>query len=174
MGQFIGNCDRLREAWPNCTLLVLHHTGKDPSKGARGSSALNGAVDCAMVLSKEAKALVLECDKMKDAEPFNPRAFVLTPKHESLVVVPTPKVPKASTLPKSAAKALDVLKDLVDQHGPLVSLSKWRRRCYLAGLSKTGSKPEAKSKAFKRAKGELEKHGLIKVEADNVQLVPSQ
>lgn len=46
MGAFIESCDSLRnDAFPGSTVLVVHHTGKDEALGARGSSALIGAVD---------------------------------------------------------------------------------------------------------------------------------
>lgn len=44
MGKFVGHCDRLRTA-TGATVLVIHHTGKDKAKGARGSSALRAATD---------------------------------------------------------------------------------------------------------------------------------
>lgn len=44
MGKFVGHCDRIRAATGAATP-VVHHTGKDASKGARGSSALRAATD---------------------------------------------------------------------------------------------------------------------------------
>jgi hypothetical protein len=44
MGAFITNCDRLAKA-TGALVLVIHHSGKDASKGARGFSGLLGAVD---------------------------------------------------------------------------------------------------------------------------------
>ncbi len=44
MGAFIKACDKLRERTKSCVLLI-HHTGKDSDKGARGSSAFNAALD---------------------------------------------------------------------------------------------------------------------------------
>ena len=44
MSQFIKNCDILRNI-SNAHLMIVHHTGKDAAKGARGSSALKAALD---------------------------------------------------------------------------------------------------------------------------------
>jgi hypothetical protein len=52
------------------TVLVAHHTGKDESKGARGSYALIADADFALKLTanKEAGAAKLHIEKMRDAE----------------------------------------------------------------------------------------------------------
>ncbi|WMN95556.1 helicase RepA family protein [Vibrio parahaemolyticus] len=44
MGKFIRGCDLLKGA-TNASILVVHHSGKDVSKGSRGSSALHCACD---------------------------------------------------------------------------------------------------------------------------------
>jgi len=44
MGLMVGHCDRLRAA-TGAAINLIHHTGKDKSKGARGSSALRAATD---------------------------------------------------------------------------------------------------------------------------------
>jgi hypothetical protein len=36
-----------------CTVMPIHHTGKDAEKGMRGSSALDGAVDTALVVMRQ-------------------------------------------------------------------------------------------------------------------------
>jgi hypothetical protein len=40
----VRHCDRIRNE-TGCHVMLVHHTGKDTAKGARGSSALRGAVD---------------------------------------------------------------------------------------------------------------------------------
>ena len=44
MSQFIKNCDLLRNL-SGAHLMIVHHSGKDTSRGARGSSSLRGALD---------------------------------------------------------------------------------------------------------------------------------
>lgn len=66
MNQFIQNVDLLRTELQT-GVLVVHHTGKDLTKGARGNSALEGAADVMMMLSTKQR---LKCLKQKDAEDF--------------------------------------------------------------------------------------------------------
>ena len=51
MGAFIHNAGRLQRKL-NCALMVLHHSGKDATKGLRGHSSLLGAVDTQLELQK--------------------------------------------------------------------------------------------------------------------------
>lgn len=51
-----------------CTVMVIHHTGKDQSKGARGSSALLAGVDFAMYTKKTQMGTLLKVKKQKDAD----------------------------------------------------------------------------------------------------------
>ena len=44
MGKFVTHADRIRAAI-GATVNIIHHTGKDKAKGARGSSALRAATD---------------------------------------------------------------------------------------------------------------------------------
>lgn len=79
MGSFIGGCDYIK-AKTNASVIVVHHSGKDQEKGARGSSALRAALDVEMMIKRESDALAVEvsCTKMKDAEPADKRTFDLT------------------------------------------------------------------------------------------------
>jgi hypothetical protein len=52
MSAFVNNIGRLMEALETSVMLI-HHTGKDEAKGARGSSALNGALDHTFRLKRE-------------------------------------------------------------------------------------------------------------------------
>jgi hypothetical protein len=51
MGAFIHNAGRLQRKL-DCSLMVLHHSGKDATKGLRGHSSLLGAVDTQIELTK--------------------------------------------------------------------------------------------------------------------------
>lgn len=74
MGAFVTACDRLREATGAC-VLVVHHTGKDVAKGARGSSALTGAVDCLIAVERTPDQVTVmnkpPYGKQKDAAEFD-------------------------------------------------------------------------------------------------------
>lgn len=70
MGAFVRAVDRLRAETGAC-VLVVHHTGKDVDKGARGSSALLGALDCLMAVKRSGESLTVSNMKQKDAEEFS-------------------------------------------------------------------------------------------------------
>ncbi|WFQ80081.1 AAA family ATPase [Xenorhabdus sp. SF857] len=77
MGAFVRGCDELK-AKTGASILVVHHSGKDESKGARGSSAFRAALDVEYRISREGKkggALVITCTKMKDAEEPETKAY---------------------------------------------------------------------------------------------------
>ncbi|PHM24794.1 AAA family ATPase [Xenorhabdus budapestensis] len=77
MGAFVRGCDELK-AKTGASILVVHHSGKDESKGARGSSAFRAALDVEYRINREGKkgrALVITCTKMKDAEEPDTKAY---------------------------------------------------------------------------------------------------
>jgi hypothetical protein len=80
MGAFIANLDaELRLPW-GAAVMVVHHSGKDAAKGARGSSALFGAVDAQYEVTRDESGIVrLTAHVMKDAEIPAPLAFKLCP-----------------------------------------------------------------------------------------------
>ena len=63
MGQVMEALDRIRHATGGGLVLVVHHTGKDPSRGARGSTAFLGAIDFQITLDGDAKALEAKVTK---------------------------------------------------------------------------------------------------------------
>lgn len=69
MGAFIEGCDTIKRE-TGATLLVVHHSGKDEGKGARGSSAFRAALDAEFNVRREGEggAIILTCTKMKDSE----------------------------------------------------------------------------------------------------------
>ncbi|MNZ12504.1 hypothetical protein D3C78_293820 [compost metagenome] len=78
VGQFIRNADALRRHW-KATVLIVHHSGKNGERGARGSSALKGAADAEYEVSRseDDQLIRLTPRKMKDAEEPPPLAFEL-------------------------------------------------------------------------------------------------
>jgi hypothetical protein len=72
MGILVGHCDRLRAAL-GCTINVIHHTGKDKAKGARGSSALRAATDTEIEIDEGR----LSIQKQRDLDPMDDMVFEL-------------------------------------------------------------------------------------------------
>lgn len=72
MSKLVGHSDRLRAA-TGATVDFIHHTGKDASKGARGSSALRAATDTEIEISEG----VFEAKKQRDMAKGKPLNFEL-------------------------------------------------------------------------------------------------
>ena len=75
MNLFVENVTRLGSICDDASVVVVHHVGKDETKGARGSVALNGACETMIEISakKEKDSLdtvTARCEKQKDAPPF--------------------------------------------------------------------------------------------------------
>ncbi len=66
MGAAIAAADAIRQA-TGAHVTVIHHSGKDASKGARGHSSLRGAVDTEIELKGSGAARVAAVTKQKDA-----------------------------------------------------------------------------------------------------------
>lgn len=76
MSVFVSLVDGLRNAFPGCTAIIVHHTGNDPeSPRSRGSSALKAACDFEIQCHKGS----LTFTKMKDGEKPAPIGFDLIP-----------------------------------------------------------------------------------------------
>lgn len=79
MGEFIRGADVIRKR-TGATILLIHHTGKDASKGARGSSSFRAALDVEYYLRRESGekddySVTLKCTKFKDGPGQNELVF---------------------------------------------------------------------------------------------------
>ncbi len=73
MNIFINNLDIHIKM--DATVLIIHHTGHVEKARARGSSALNGAMDCEYSVTKNDRSITLANTKMKEAKPPLPLVF---------------------------------------------------------------------------------------------------
>lgn len=69
MGQFVERLEELRRACGAC-VLVVHHQGRS-GEHMRGSTALEGAANTVIRVTKEDDIVELECSKQKDAVEFD-------------------------------------------------------------------------------------------------------
>ncbi len=67
MGKALAHCKGIHRA-TGALVMLIHHTGKDLSKGARGWSGLRGAADAQLEVSRLAAGRAIRCDKQKDGE----------------------------------------------------------------------------------------------------------
>ena len=70
MMQFVVTCGHIQKIVQDAGLMILHHSGKDNSRGMRGSSALLGAVDSELELIRFEDSMkgVIRIAKQKDGE----------------------------------------------------------------------------------------------------------
>ena len=78
MSAYIQALDSIKTAYPELTIMVIHHTGHGASDRARGSSVLKASLDTEMFVGKDPDGVITVGNtKMKDAEPFKPLNFRL-------------------------------------------------------------------------------------------------
>jgi len=75
MAKVIASADALQQRF-HCTVLIVHHAGKDSDRGPRGASALIGNTETIIEVAKTEQGCRLTCYKQKDAPRFEP--FALT------------------------------------------------------------------------------------------------
>lgn len=80
-GQAVAHCDLIHRV-TGALVLLVHHSGKDASKGARGSGALRAAADMELEVLQLRDYRVATVTKMKDGEDSKEYAFKL---HEVVI-----------------------------------------------------------------------------------------
>jgi hypothetical protein len=78
MGRFVNRCSAIERHF-ECVVVVVHHVGKDPSRGGRGSNSLNGAADVTMIVEKTDTLSKVRVDEMKDGREGQEWTFRLVP-----------------------------------------------------------------------------------------------
>jgi hypothetical protein len=77
-GLVIAAADAIRNH-VQCAVVFVHHSGKQIERGSRGSSAILGAVDASVVVSKDENYITMRVEKQKDAEPMADITLEMTP-----------------------------------------------------------------------------------------------
>jgi hypothetical protein len=118
MGLFVDACEIVKRHC-ECAVVAIHHSGKDAARGMRGSTALLGAVDTSIKVSKLEETVTLATEKQKDAEPMPDVAFTMTPVAliDDVSVVMTQadmpeKKPRSAKLTEPQKIALQALRNL--------------------------------------------------------------
>jgi hypothetical protein len=77
MGAFVNLCDRISKEL-GCLVLIVHHTGKDEARGARGHSLLLGAVSTEIEITrKQGEPGAIKVTKQRDGTDGAEYGFVL-------------------------------------------------------------------------------------------------
>lgn len=170
---FIKNCDLIRET-TGAHVMVIHHSGKDEDRGARGSSALRAAVDNEIQVTADWGIICRKQRDQEQPEPLHFRLRTVTLGQDEDGEPVTSAVVEASDPPKKARKpltgktevAMQALGDAMRDHGEtkggnkypanrqVVHVDHWREACDAHGLT-TGASDSAARQAFKRAKDKL-------------------
>ncbi|WP_126716036.1 helicase RepA family protein [Escherichia coli] len=177
MGAFIQGCDAIKQA-TGATVLVVHHSGKDETKGARGSSAFRAALDAEFRISREhseATALVAACTKMKDAEEPKESAYDLKsvevftdPEGEEIVSMVVIDVPRAPAELERIEEAGNKTENHTALWGCIRSRIQHGDKCTIPLLRDDMKKLGYDTKHLKRWLAKLEKDGVICVDGDDV------
>jgi hypothetical protein len=174
---FVRNCDLIREA-TGAHVMVIHHTGKDEDRGARGSSALRAAVDNEIqIASVGSKVGQIISRKQRDQPTpetiwFDLRTVELgvdedgEPVTSAVVDLGKPPKPTRKPLRGKNEVAMQALYDALRDHGTtksgntwptnrkVVEVDHWRTACGVHGLT-SGVSDSAARTAFMRAKTKL-------------------
>ncbi|MGP5237400.1 AAA family ATPase [Pseudomonas helleri] len=189
VGQFVRHVDiHLRHRW-KATTLIVHHSGKDGERGARGSSALKGAADAEYEVSRhdDDQLIRLTARKMKDADEPPPLAFELVSVRVldnigspvggvalRSMAYSLPPTPAKSGMGKNQQRALALLegmhRDIAerlarqgrDDQPVLIEHEDWRQRCEEDGLQRN---------RYKEARDALEKRRTIRLDGPHVFLL---
>lgn len=78
MGRFIDRCGAIERHF-KCLVAVVHHVGKNPERGGRGSNAQNGAADVTLVVEKMETHSKVRIEEFKDGREGQEWTFRLAP-----------------------------------------------------------------------------------------------
>ncbi len=182
MSTFVAACDRIR-AETGAAVNVIHHSGKDSSKGSRGSTVLPFGADTVIEVSQDplSKIITATLNKQRDGATgpllnFTLKVIELDIDADgdaitSCVVEPTDRKPAKSMTGKQR-RAIETLNNLAADHGKpvpetkhypagatVVDVSVWRECLFKGGvLDPKASNPRVD---FKRLKDQLAERGLI-------------
>lgn len=167
-GEFIEAIEAIKRKFA-CTVVVVHHSGKESERGARGSSAFYAGFDCVLEVKahKVTKAVSIYCRKQKDAdERMAPWTFEGKPVATSLVFFETDAVAHGTLTasddvfePRKVGAALAKLKAFGVEHGVTTSV-------LAASMfpAKPDDSPEDHQENTHRYATQLRAHSKIKLE----------
>jgi len=183
MGRFITVLDQFNARF-NCATLIVHHSGHAESNRGRGASALKGALDAEFMCIKDRENIVVSCTKMKDAE--EPEDVSLSLKTvefgfssegkaiSSAILVRNEDAVIRQKFTSANARDLRTFHEAAAEHNGVmkigdvivekrVSLENWRE---IYNRRATQDNPDAKRKAFERARKSLVERGFLEVRDD--------
>lgn len=177
MTSFVSAVDKIRAA-TGAHVMVVHHSGKDTSKGARGHSSLRAATDTELEIAKRR----LNVKKQRDGEHAPEIAFDLvtvnvgTDRHGKPVTSCAVEWQSAGAeleqahLTRREHQVADALKNLVRGLGGGVDTDDWRKEFISCHPE---ANDDANKQAFREARKRFLHLNLIKIEGNLNYLVSS-
>ena len=194
MTALIGNCDRIRNE-TGSHVCIVHHSGKDEAKGARGHSSLRAATDTEIEIKRDPELTFssVRIAKQRDLEAGDPFAFSLhkvglginrrNKEVASCVVVEAENtVVVARSQTRLSAKEVDAVNCLnkciiaggfeieINANGDVaraVTLHAWKRSLEASNVIDRNNDHVARTQ-FARLKKTLENKAQITIEGDKV------
>jgi len=181
----VDNAGKIIEAL-GASVVLVHHLGKDGTKGARGSSALRAAADTEILVEKSESGRSASVTKQKDGQDGLVISFELEPVEieggsgETSCVVTVGSWTEAGSvkrpkLRRPALVALRALEEAITDSGEIpptstllsgtkraVRMAHWRDACARVQITEADTS-EAKRKAFARAAQKLQESGIVGV-----------
>lgn len=105
MGRAVNRCEQIERHF-GCLVALVHHIGKDPTKGARGSNALGAAGDVLIVVEKSEGHNTATVEEMKDGPEGTTWTFRLVP-FDLSATLDDP----CATMPEVAACVVEMLSE---------------------------------------------------------------
>ncbi|MGR5267133.1 helicase RepA family protein [Vibrio astriarenae] len=165
MQDFVRGCDKVRNEI-DASIMCIHHTGKDESKGSRGSSALIGACDYEFQLKRNGKTKFSTFinNKQKDAEVTPDYSFefetidlgIVCEENEPITSLAI--VNPATIKNQTDGKNSPVLTVLREVFGGRCTREELRMKCF---PPQKNVKKNTLDTRYKRALDELRNEGLI-------------
>lgn len=163
-------------------VILIHHTGKDTTRGMRGHSSLFAALDAVVEVSRDGNSRSWKVGKSKDGADGGDHPFQLDVVQlgfdedgdpiSSCVVKPcASETKKTKRLTPAQTSGLASLSDACQEHGEFddetlmvgAHIDNWRELFY---QQSTGDNTEAKKKAFQRLRTSLVQADVVTVKND--------
>lgn len=193
IADLVKNLDVLRRG-TGSNIMLIHHSGKDVARGARGHSSLRAAVDTEIELTRdEIGVITAEVTKQRDGPTGYKFAYSLRqielgrdqdgdPVTTCLVEPIIAGETDRTQVSGPALAALNTLEVLLDERGeilrdprypgtPCVAHKEWMEACIAAGQLSSSDKRETHRRIFNREFENLRKMGLVSVRNDLVWLI---
>src|SRR5262249_507051 len=182
MGALVRGVDRVRTEI-GCHVTLIHHSGKDDAKGARGHSLLRAAIDTEIKIERQdGGGAVAHVTKQRDLECGPPMSFKLrtvalgeNARGKSITsCVVEAMAPPQPRLTDAEQEAVDLLTTLIfESDKTRVHIADWRTAIMSAKNITNilpGKTTNVRQTQWQRLRDKLKTRGIIKIYGENVEL----